>query len=102
RRWEYNQAIGFPAASSIVETCGTSPSRTCAVPLATTSEARLNDSPIPPATGNTNAAATTPANRQHPASLATSAEVRGRSDIPRLSASPAPRDRLYQRFLALA
>src|ERR1700760_566451 len=91
RRWEYSQAIRFPAASTIVETCGTSPSRICADSSATTSNARLNNSPTPPAIGNINAAATSPANRQHPASLVTAAEVGVRSDIRELSAA-WPRD----------
>ena len=85
------QAIGFPAASTIVETSGTSPSRICADSSATTSKARLNKSPIPPATGNINAAASSAANRQHPASLVTVAEVGARSDIPEVSAAQ-PRD----------
>src|SRR6201985_1343767 len=87
RRWEYSQAIRFPGASTIVETCGTSPSRICADSSATTSNARLNNSPTPPATGNINAAASSAANRQHPASLLTVAEVGARSDMPELSAA---------------
>src|ERR1700739_163507 len=91
RRWEYSQAIRFPAASTIVETCGTSPSRICADSSATTSNARLNNSPTPPAIGKINAAASSAANRQHPASLVTVAEVGARSDIPELSVA-RPRD----------
>ena len=45
RRWEYSQAMVLPFASTIVDTAGTSPSRSCAEPLATTSEARLEISP---------------------------------------------------------
>src|SRR5215510_2412030 len=78
RRCEYSHARTFPLASTIVETCGTSPSTSCAEPLATTSEARLDNSPTPPTTGNINAATTTLANRQHQASLIT-VTVRGGS-----------------------
>src|SRR5690242_15640710 len=69
RRWLYNQAITLPLASTIFETCGTSPSTSWAAPLATTSEARLDSSPKPPTTGNINPATTTLASRQHQASL---------------------------------
>ena len=81
RRWEYSHAIGFPAASTIVETCGTSPSRSCAEPLATTSEARLDNNPMPPANGNISAAANTPADRQHHANLMTALNVGWRSGM---------------------
>lgn len=47
------------------------PSSSWAEPLATTSEARLDISPSPPANGNVSAVATTLANRQHPASFRT-------------------------------
>ncbi len=71
RRCEYSQAMGLPSASTIVDTAGTSPSTSCAEPLATTSEARLDTRPTPPTTGNISAAATTLASRQHHASLMT-------------------------------
>src|SRR5271167_4476967 len=47
RRCEYSHAITLPFASTIVDTAGTSPSRSWADPLATTSEARLDISPTP-------------------------------------------------------
>ena len=68
----------LPLASTIVETCGTSPSTNWAEPLATTSEARLDTSPNPPTTGNISPAATTLANKQHHASLMTVTVVGGR------------------------
>ena len=71
RRWEYSHAMTLPLASTIVDTCGTSPSTNWADPLATTSEARFETRPNPPTTGNINAARTTLANRQHQASLMT-------------------------------
>jgi hypothetical protein len=49
--------------------------------LATTSEARLDKNPMPPANGNIRPAATTPANRQHDASLITATQVGRPSDI---------------------
>src|SRR6202171_418841 len=82
RRCEYNQAIVLPLASTIVDTAGTSPSTSCADPLATTSEARLDIRPKPPTAGNISAAATTLANRQHHASLMIVTAVGGRSGIP--------------------
>src|SRR6185437_2563425 len=71
----------LPLASTIVVTAGTSPSRSCADALPTTSEARLETRPIPPARGNSNAATMTLASRQHPASLAMVTAVAGRSDM---------------------
>ncbi len=73
----YSHAIELPLASTIVDTWGTSPSTSCAEPLATTSEARLDISPMPPTTGNISAAATTLASRQHQASLMTVTDVGG-------------------------
>src|SRR5580693_128556 len=81
RRWEYSHAMVLPLASTIVVTAGTSPSRSCADALPTTSEARLDINPIPPATGNSNAATMTLASRQHPASLVMVTAVAGRSDM---------------------
>ncbi len=78
RRCEYSHAMTLPLASTIVDTCGTSPSTNCAEPLATTSEARLDISPKPPTTGNISPAATTLASRQHHASLMTVTVVGGR------------------------
>ena len=78
RRCEYSHAMTLPLASTIVDTCGTSPSTSCAEPLATTSEARLDISPNPPTTGNISPAATTLANKQHHASLMTVTVVGGR------------------------
>ena len=59
RRCEYSQAIALPRASTIVDTAGTSPSTSCAEPLATTSDARLDIRPMPPTTGNISAAVST-------------------------------------------
>src|ERR1700733_11093012 len=81
RRCEYSQAMVLPFASTIVVTAGTSPSRSCADALPTTSEARLDPSPMPPAIGNSRAATMTLASRQHPASLAIVTAVAGRSDM---------------------
>src|SRR3954447_13812902 len=67
----------LPFASTIVDTCGTSPSTSCAEPLATTSEARLDSNPIPPTNGNISPATTTLASRQHQASLITVTAVGG-------------------------
>ena len=52
RRCEYSHAMTLPFASTIVDTAGTWPSRSWAEPLATTSDARLDISPSPPANGN--------------------------------------------------
>src|SRR5215217_456857 len=68
----------LPLASTIVDTCGTSPSTSWAEPFATTSEARFDIRPKPPTTGNIRAAATTLARRQHHASLMTVTAVGGR------------------------
>nr|CRL67629.1 hypothetical protein CPGR_00527 [Mycolicibacterium malmesburyense] len=81
RRWVYSQAIGLPAASTIVVTWGTSSSTSCAEPLATTSEARLDNSPNPPANGNISAAASTPASVQHKISLMTVPPAGARSGM---------------------
>jgi len=81
RRWEYSQAMVLPLASTMVVTAGTSPSTSWADPLATMSEARLDISPTPPATGNSRAATITPASRQHQASLTRVGPVGGRSDM---------------------
>src|SRR3954471_22096779 len=67
----------LPFASTIVDTCGTSPSTSCAEPLATTSEARLDSNPTPPTTGNIRPATTTLASRQHQASLITVTVIGG-------------------------
>ena len=81
RRWEYSQAMVLPLESTIVETAGMSPSRSCADPLATMSEARLDIRPTPPATGNSSAATITLANRQHQASLMIEELAGGRSNM---------------------
>src|SRR5215211_3794401 len=81
RRCEYSHAMGLPAASTIVDTAGASPSTSCAEPLATTSEARLDIRPKPPANGNISAAATTLANKQHHANLTTVTAGGGRSGM---------------------
>ncbi|BBX75841.1 hypothetical protein MSHI_37470 [Mycobacterium shinjukuense] len=49
--------------------------------MATTSEARLDISPRPPANGNINAVATTLASRQHPASFTIVITAGGRSGM---------------------
>src|SRR6185369_2283464 len=67
----------LPLASTMVDTCGTSPSTSAAEPLATTSEARLDSNPNPPTTGNISPATTTLANKQHQASLMTVTVVGG-------------------------
>src|SRR2546429_2374323 len=79
----------LPFVSTIVVTAGTSPSSSCAEPLATTSEARLDASPIPPTSGNSSAATTTLANAQHPASLATATTVAGGAGMGITLAAPA-------------
>src|ERR1700761_1308020 len=81
RRCEYSQAMVLPFASTIVVTAGTSPSSSCAEALPTTSEARLDTRPTPPTTGNSRAATTTLANRQHATSFATVMAVVGRSGM---------------------
>src|ERR1700733_1802421 len=91
RRCEYNQAMVLPFASTIVVTAGTSPSRSCADALPTTSEARLDTSPMPPATGNSRAATMILASRQHPASLAMVTAVAGRSDMATTLAALRPK-----------
>src|SRR5947209_8091973 len=78
----------LPFLSTIVDTAGTSPCVSWADPLATTSEARLDISPIPPASGNIRAVATTLANKQHPASLRTVRTAGGRSDMRTRLAAP--------------
>src|SRR6516165_707007 len=88
RRCEYSHAITLPFLSTIVETAGTSPWRSWAEPLATTSEARLDISPTPPTNGNISAAAKTLANKQHPASLRTVRTAGGRSDMRTRVAAP--------------
>ena len=80
-RWVYSQAMVLPLASTIVETAGTSPSTSCAEPLATTSEARLDIRPIPPTIGNISAAAMTLANKMHHPSLMTVTAVGGRGEV---------------------
>ena len=77
RRCEYSHAMTLPLASTIVETCGTSPSTSWAEPLATTSEARLDTRPKPPDHGKHQRRGTTLANRQHQASLMTVTAVGG-------------------------
>src|SRR6478609_850225 len=81
RRCEYSHAMTLPLESTIVDTAGTSPSTSCADPLATTSDARLDIRPIPPITGNSNAATITAASRQHHASLMTVTATGERSDM---------------------
>src|SRR5689334_19318906 len=81
RRCEYSQAMGLPAASTIVDTAGTSPSTSWAEPVATTSEARFEINPRPPANGNISPAAITLARRQHHASFTTVTAVGGRSGM---------------------
>src|SRR6476659_9474731 len=81
RRCEYSHAMTLPLESTIVDTAGTSPSTSCADPLATTSDARLDIRPIPPITGNSNAATITAARRQHHASLMTVTATGERSDM---------------------
>ena len=89
RRCEYSHAITLPFVSTIVDTAGTCPSMSWAEPLATTSEARLDISPRPPANGNIRAVATTLASRQHPASLRTVRTAGGRSAM-RTTLTAAP------------
>src|SRR5829696_1774957 len=67
--------------STIVDTCGTSPSMSCAEPLATTSAARLDISPMPPTNGNINPANTTPASKQQTANRLTVTPVGRPSDM---------------------
>ena len=62
--------MGFPAASTIVETVGTSPCTICVESWTTTSEARLTTRPTPPTIGNINAATSIPARTQATANLA--------------------------------
>ncbi len=85
RRWVYSQAMGAPLMSTIVDTAGTSPSTSWAEPLATTSDARLDSRPKPPAMGNISAAAITAVNRTHQANLITVTVIGGggvgRSDM---------------------
>jgi hypothetical protein len=88
RRCEYSHAITLPFASTIVDTAGTCPSRSWAEPLATTSDARLDISPTPPATGNISAVATTLASTQHPASLRIVRATGGRSGMRTRVAAP--------------
>ena len=71
RRWSYSQAMGLPAASTMVDTAGTVPSTSSAETLSTVSAARLDANPNPPATGNITPATRTPANAELPASFAT-------------------------------
>src|SRR5262249_53737658 len=90
RRWEYSHAMTLPFLSTIVDTAGTSPCVSCAEPLATTSDARLDTRPRPPASGNISAVATTLANKQHPASLSSVRAAGGRSDMRTRVAAPSP------------
>ncbi len=71
RRCSYSQAMGFPAASTMVDTAGTVPSTSSAETLSTVSAARLEAYPNPPASGNITPASKAPASALHPASLAT-------------------------------
>src|ERR1700746_2097162 len=88
RRCEYSHAITLPFLSTIGHTVGTSPWRSWAEPLATTSDARLDISPNPPASGNISAVATTLANKQHPTSLRTVRAAGRRSDMRTRVAAP--------------
>src|ERR1700757_1777316 len=81
RRCEYSQAIVLPFASTIVVTAGTSPSSSCADALPTTADDPLDNNPRHPTAGNSRAATTTLANRQHPTSLAMVIAVVGRSGM---------------------
>ncbi len=91
RRCEYSHAIVLPFASTMVDTAGTSPCSSCADPLATTSEARLDIRPMPPAKGNISAAATMLASRQNPESLSRVSAAGGRSDMRTTVAAPLSR-----------
>ncbi len=81
RRCEYSQVMVLPLASTMVVTAGASPSSSCADPLATTSVARLEASPTIPAIGNSIAATSTLASRQHQASFTMVPASCGRSDM---------------------
>ena len=71
----------LPLASTMVVTAGMSPSRTCADPLATMSDARLDISPRPPTAGKSRAATITLASRQDHASLMIVEAAEARSDM---------------------
>ena len=81
RRWRYSQAIGLPAASTMVVTPGTVPSISWAESSAATPEALLTTTPRPPTTGNSSAASTTAASQQyHTARVSTRSRLS--SDMP--------------------
>ena len=75
--------MGLPAASTMVDTVGTSPSRIRVDSWTTTPDARPANTPIPPTIGNINAAASKPASTQKCASLAYVASfAAGSMDMP--------------------
>src|SRR3954470_1295477 len=65
-----NRAIGLPSLSVTVLACGSGPSTRSVDTLFTPSLTAITPRPIPPTTGNTAPAATTPAARQNAASSA--------------------------------